>query len=238
MESISFSAREVSIPGASAPGVIVMPERPRGAVVVVHEIFGRQPEIVRACERFAAHGYAALMPDLFGDRLKPICIAKALGQIQRGAGEFIDVVVNAADVVAAEARVPRAGVGVIGFCLGGGFALATGRVFKATSTNYGDLPPKGVLEGIGPTIGCYGTWDRAFGKHGDKLDGVLTQLSVPHEIHRFEAGHAFLCDGDHPVAGALTRPLLNVNPERDVAAREEGWKKILAFFDAHLSVVS
>jgi carboxymethylenebutenolidase len=232
---MTLHTREVHIPGAKAPGVLVSPENARGAVIVVHEIFGRQPELVRVCERFAAHGFAALMPDLFGDRFKPRCIAQALGEIQRGAGEFIDVVVNAADVVAREANVDRAGVGVIGFCLGGGFALATGKVFKATSTNYGDMPPKDVIKGIGPTIGCYGSKDLVYRNTGKQLDQVLTELGVPHEIHRFDAGHAFLCDGDHPVAGALTRPFLNVNPARDVAARDEAWPKILAFFDAQLA---
>jgi carboxymethylenebutenolidase len=41
---------------------------PTGAtrgVVVIHEIFGRQPDIDRVVDRFATRGYAAVAPDLF-----------------------------------------------------------------------------------------------------------------------------------------------------------------------------
>ena len=233
---MSITTRDVAIAGAAAPGFYAAPSSPRGAVVVCHEIFGRAPEIERVCLRLAEAGYAALMPDLFGDRSKPLCIASALRQIARGEGEFIDVVVNAADVVAAESGVDRGRVGVIGFCLGGGFALATGKVFKAASTNYGDLPSVEVMRGIGPTIGCYGELDRVYGKTGAELAKRLTVLQVPHEVHTLKAGHAFLADGDHPVAEMLTRFIINVDAKRDAAAREEGWEAILGFFGRHLTV--
>ena len=231
---MSVTTRDLVIPGAVAPGFYAAPAAPKAAIVVCHEIFGRAPEIERVCLRLAEAGFAALMPDLFGDRSKPLCIARALGQIARGEGEFIDVIVSAADVVAAESGVDRARVGVIGFCLGGGFALATGKVFKATSTNYGDLPPVEVMKGIGPTIGCYGSMDRVYGKAGTELSKRLTVLDVPHEVHSFEAGHAFLADGSHPVAETLTRFIINVDAERDTAAREAAWPKIISFFDQQL----
>ena len=89
--------QELSIPGAVAPGYYVSPPQPRGAVVVIHEIFGRAPDIERACDRLAAGGYAALMPDLFGDRLKPLCVARSIRQIARGHGPEIDVICRAGD---------------------------------------------------------------------------------------------------------------------------------------------
>jgi len=55
----------------SAPAVplfaILPSEAPRG-IVVLYEIFGRQPEIDRVVERFADAGYAAVAPDLFHGR--------------------------------------------------------------------------------------------------------------------------------------------------------------------------
>jgi carboxymethylenebutenolidase len=259
---MSVTTRDVVIPGAVAAGFLAMPAqgqviggevsspahqetrlgnkppsgflKARGAVVVCHEIFGRAPELERVCVRFAEAGYAALMPDLFGQRFKPLCIARALREIASGQGEFIDVIVSAADVVAACSGVARERVGVIGFCLGGGFALATGKVFWATSTNYGDLPPVDVLSGIGPTIGCYGASDRIYRHTGAALAKRLALLDVEHEIHTFDAGHAFLTDGDHPAAETITRFALNVNATRDAAVREQAWEKILSFFDRHL----
>jgi carboxymethylenebutenolidase len=229
-----IQTRDVVVDGAPAPAFFASPAKPRGALVVVHEIFGRSPEIERACRRLAEAGYAALMPDLFGDRFKPICIARALGQVRSGQGEGIDIIKAAADVVARESGVPRAKVGVIGFCLGGGFALAVGNAFAATSTNYGELPNAEAMKNPSPTIACYGTRDRSTTKAIPIVGQRLRDAGVPHEIHVLDAGHAFLMDGDHSLLSFLTKPLLDVNPPRDATAREEGWSKILSFFDQHL----
>ncbi len=70
MESLT----EITIPaGEGAPATPAVAILPRGAergVVVIHEIFGRQPEIDRAALRLAAAGYAAVAPDLFAARGK------------------------------------------------------------------------------------------------------------------------------------------------------------------------
>ena len=226
---------ELVIPGAPATGYYVAPPSPRGAVVVLHEIFGRAPDIERACDRLAEGGYAALMPDLFGDGFKPLCVARSMRQIASGRGPSVDVIHAAADVLAERSGVPRARVGVIGFCLGGGFALAVGRAFAATSANYGQLPEEETMAGIGPTIACYGSRDRSTRAAVVTLRGRLARLGVPHEVHELDAGHAFLTDGARPIAEFLTRPLLDVNAQRDSAAREEGWARIFAFFERHLA---
>ena len=41
------------------------PSGPRPGVVVIHEVFGDQPEIRAVCDEFAGRGYVAVMPDLF-----------------------------------------------------------------------------------------------------------------------------------------------------------------------------
>lgn len=233
-----MSTKDVDIVGATAPGFLALPDGPiKGAVVVVHEIFGRSPEMERVCVRLAAAGYAALMPDLFGDRFKPICISRAMGQLKSGKGDYIDVIKNAGVVVAHAASIARERVGVIGFCLGGGFALAVGEAFAVTSTNYGALPKAEAMPRPGPTIACYGSRDQTTRKSIPIIKDRLQQAGVPHEVHVFEgAGHAFMADGDHPIAGALTRFILDVDPVRDSVLREEAWTKVLVFFDRHLAV--
>lgn len=46
-------------------------------------------------------------------------------------------------------------------------------------------------------------------------------------------GHAFLCDGDHPIASFFTRPILDVDAVRDADDREKAWEIIFAFFAKH-----
>lgn len=240
---MTISTADVAIAGCPAPGYFAAPEGPpRGAVVVIHEIFGRAPEMERVCVRLAEAGYAALMPDLFGEDqspsngFKPLCVRRALSELKRGEGTYLTRIRAAGDDVAQRSGFARDDVGIIGFCLGGGFALAAGAAFKVTSTNYGEMVPEKHLAGIGPTIACFGDRDRKYRGNAPVLQERLVRLGVPHEVHTLQAGHAFLADGDHPTAAFLTRLMLDVDPVRDSAARDEGWLRILDFFERHLAV--
>lgn len=202
-------------------------------MVVIHEVLGRQPEIDRVVERLAELGYAAVQPDLFHGRGHIGCIRRALATISQGEGELTNEILAARDWLAAEAGLTAANIGVIGFCLGGGLALATGPNFAAVSGNYGDLPPAEVLRGSPPVIACFGGRDRAFGRNASRLGKRLESLEVVHEIHTFPTvGHSFLTDGKHPVMFALTWPIMQVVWDPDVA--EAGWTKILAFLNNHI----
>jgi carboxymethylenebutenolidase len=225
---------ELTLP--TAPPTPLYAEVPAGArrgMIVLHEIFGRQPEIDRVVQRFAAAGYAAAAPDLFASG-KLLCIRNAVRAIASGKGEQLDQIRAARDWLCKRAGLEASRVGLIGFCMGGGFALAAGPGFAAVSTNYGDVPPTEVMRGIGPVIGCYGGRDRIFGHNQDKLRKRLLRLGVTPEVHVFPTvGHSFLTDGDHPIALFLSAPLLQAN-HRDPAVRAEAWGKILAFFDRSL----
>jgi carboxymethylenebutenolidase len=106
---------------------------PRGAIVVIQEIFGVNEGIRRKCDRWAALGYVAVAPDLFwrlrpGVELDPDVEAEfeeALGLMGRfdqdqGIGDI------EAAIRAARARLPEGGrVGCVGYCLGGRLAYMT-----------------------------------------------------------------------------------------------------------------
>jgi carboxymethylenebutenolidase len=106
---------------------------PRGAVVVIQEIFGVNEGIRRKCERWASLGYVALAPDLFwrlrpGVELDPDVEAEfrqaldLMGRFDQDQG-ISDI---EATIRAARERLGAGGkVGCVGYCLGGRLAFMT-----------------------------------------------------------------------------------------------------------------
>jgi carboxymethylenebutenolidase len=106
---------------------------PRGAIVVIQEIFGVNEGIRRKADHWASLGYLALAPDLFW-RLEPNVeldpdvpdqFQRALGLMQKFNQ---DQGIRDIEAVIREARrrLPQGGkVGVVGYCLGGRLAFMT-----------------------------------------------------------------------------------------------------------------
>ena len=230
---------EVKIPGDAvksdreSPAYAHLPAGATRGMVVIHEIFGRQPDIDGVVDRFAAAGYAAVAPDLFFEGRLP-CIRAVFGAMKTGAEiSAVRQALRARDWLCAQTGLRKDQVGIIGFCFGGGFALLAGSGWAAVSTNYGEVPPTARLQGIGPVIACYGGRDVLFKKKGEQLTKNLSPLGITPEVHFYpEAGHAFLTDGKRPILSALTWPLMHV--KYNAAIAEDAWTKILAFFAKQL----
>ena len=106
---------------------------PRGAIVVIQEIFGVNEGIRRKADHWAAKGYVALAPDLFwrlepGVELDPDVpdqFQQALGLMQKFNQDqgIRDI---EATLREARRRLPEGGkAGVVGYCLGGRLAYMT-----------------------------------------------------------------------------------------------------------------
>jgi carboxymethylenebutenolidase len=211
-----------------------VPERAARGMVVIHESLGPQPEIDRVVERFAGRGYAAIAPTLFHTPLNPVCVRRAMQTVSTGKGPYVDQLRGARAWLCEQAGIPEKRVGLLGLCMGGGFALAAGSGWAAVSTNYGDIPKPELMKGIGPVIGCYGGRDRIYGGSARKLEQTLRPLGVEVETHTYpDVGHSFLTDGHHPIAFALSAPLFHITWNASVA--EEAWTRIFAFMDRHLA---
>ena|SRR5437868_14112381 len=99
--------------------------RPKGAVVVIQEIFGVNNHIRTVCDRFAVQGYVAVAPSIF-DRTEPNFQSGYSPEEIAIARKFVanpDWPAMLRDTQAAIDSVKDIGnVGIIGFCLGGSVA--------------------------------------------------------------------------------------------------------------------
>jgi carboxymethylenebutenolidase len=178
--------------GESFQAYAAEPEgEPRGAIIVLQEIFGVNEGIRRKCDHWAALGYLVLAPDLFwrlepGIELDPDVpeeFQRALGLLnqfdQERAIRDIEAVIRAA-----RARLPAGGkVGCVGYCLGGRLAFMT-----ATRTD------------IDASVAYYGVMiDQLLGeKHGIARPVMLHIAGADHFVgpEAQKAMHAGL--DDHP----------------------------------------
>jgi len=112
-------------------------------VIVIHEIFGLNDDIRRITAMVADLGYAALAPDLYDrEGMRLICIARTLLTLNRGDGDAFHDLDAARKFLQQQPGVDPARIGVIGFCMGGGFALmyAARAPIGVAATFYGDVP--------------------------------------------------------------------------------------------------
>jgi dienelactone hydrolase len=100
---------------------------PKGAIVVIQEIFGVNHHIRNVCDRLAGEGYVAIAPSIF-DRIEPNFTSGYSPDEIANARKFVanpDWAAMLRDTQAAIDAVKTVGpVGIIGFCLGGSVAYA------------------------------------------------------------------------------------------------------------------
>lgn len=205
-------------------------------VVLIHEVFGINDVMRRSAERLAAAGYLTLAVDLFSDGGTLRCLVSTMRALRSGRGQaFTDIETARQWLLDSPQCTGR--VGVIGFCMGGGFALLTADSgFEAASVNY--APCSGDLEeaivGACPIVGSYGGSDRSLKGAAPRLEAALTKAGIVHDVKEYPgAGHAFLNDAES--GPRVLRPLLRVagiRPEPVAAA--DAWRRIEDFFAAHL----
>jgi carboxymethylenebutenolidase len=220
------------------PGYLAVPSTSQGpwpGVVVIHEAFGLNRDIRGHADRLAALGYLALAPDLFEGRPWMRCVRGAIRQLHAGTGPAFDAIDSSRGWLA-ERPDCTGKTGVIGFCLGGGFALlcAPRGEFSAAAVNYGEVPEDAerVLAGSCPVVASFGARDPMGAGPPKRLEEALTALGVPHDVHVYpDAGHSFMSPKPAPLA-PLVR-LMRVDYQSSAA--EDAWQRIFAFFGQYLS---
>lgn len=136
----SVEAIKLSVEGAAVEALHARPAgTPLGAVVLVPDLAGLRPLFEDICRRLASHGLAVCAVEPFSRILAVAGGPLDLEARRARAGELYDDAVmadlaEAADHLTAADHV--GGVGVMGFCMGGAYALkaaATGRFERAVS---------------------------------------------------------------------------------------------------------
>jgi dienelactone hydrolase len=106
------------------------------AVIVIHEMPGLHPLVIRFADRLVAAGMTAVMPSLFGSPGKTVTMGYAIGEMLKGIcirREFNVWATNRSSPIVdwlralsrdMHAQCGGAGVGAIGMCFTGNFALA------------------------------------------------------------------------------------------------------------------
>jgi carboxymethylenebutenolidase len=235
MAEISFSS-----PHGNLRGYLARPagEGPWPGVIVIHDVFGLNSDLRRQCEWLAASGYLAFGPDLYSQGSKLSCLRSIFLDFRARRGKTFDNIDAARTTLLANEECSGR-VGIVGYCLGGGFSLllAPSGHYDVSSVNYGDVPndADAVLAEACPIVGSYGAKDRTLKGKAERLEQSLTLNNIPHDVKEYpDAGHGFL--NEHDGAPALLIAVLGrlMGQGYEEAAAHDARTRIIAFFDRWL----
>lgn len=189
--------------GDTAHGYLALPASGSGpGLIVIQEWWGLTSHIKDVTDRFAAEGFVALAPDLFGGATTHDAgeAGKLMGELPvesaaRDLGGAVDFLLGHDAVTSSRA-------GAVGYCMGGGFVLVLaaqqGDRIGAAVPFYGvlkeDYPSFAGL--TAPVLGHFGEQD-AFVEPAAVTalaSRIEAESGVRPEIHFYPAGHAFFND--------------------------------------------
>lgn len=228
MELITQS---INIPGGT-PGLSGYLAYPSGGgtypgLIVIHEAFGLNDNIRGITERFANEGYAALAVDLFAGRNRMVCMFRFFSDMFMNSLNHngIQDLKVALTHLQNQPMVDKDHVGAVGFCMGGGFAIAwacSDERLKVIAPFYGIAPrPVDAVARSCPVVASWPEKDfTAAGGHN--IETELSKNNIPHDIKFYPgATHSFF-NGRR-----------DIKPENQAAAADS-WERVMDFFKTQL----
>jgi carboxymethylenebutenolidase len=222
-----MKTRDISSSELKGGGFLAIDEgsAPRPGVVVIHEAFGLNDHIRDVTRRFADEGYAALAVDLFSGRNRAVCMARymsgmLLGSVNRYG---IDDLRAGLTFLAMQPQVDASRLGAIGFCMGGGFAVAwacTDSRLKVIAPFYATNPrPLEVARRLCPVVGSYPEKDFT-ARSGIALEKELDRSGITRDIKVYpDTRHSFFNDR---------------GPSYNKDAADDSWRRVIHFFGDQL----
>jgi carboxymethylenebutenolidase len=206
---------------------------PWPGVVVVHDMTAFNQDIKNITRKIADNGYIALAPNLYSRGGPVLCVRRVITDLFAHRGRAIDDIVAARETLAARADCTGS-IGIVGFCMGGGFALvmasqgfdASAPFYPSLLQNYDNV----VDDDACPIVASFGKRDPILQGRGPKLEKTLERKGIPHDVKVYDGvGHSF--------ANQLpAQPLLRITGFGYGAEQsEDAWGRVFGFFDTHLA---
>ena len=211
--------------GAQAHGYLALPESGKGpGVIVIQEWWGLTDHIRDVADRLAAQGFVALAPDLYGGWITHDGeeAGQMMSQLPEAAGA--QLLSGAVDYLLANEHVTSEKLGVIGFCMGGGFVL------QMAAQQGGKIAAAVPFYGVGQGVpNDFSGVRAAIQGHYANLDQMYSpaQAKAQEEQIRQESGaevQYFYYDADHAFHND-ENPAGNYDPEQAAIA----WQRAVDF---------
>ena len=176
---------------------------PKGAIVVLQEIFGVNSHIRAVADGYAAAGYLAIAPATFDRIEREVQLGYTADDVTRGAGlkaavEALPAPGVLRDIQAAVGFAASAGkVGIVGYCWGGLLVwraaekvtgLAAAVSYYGGGMTAGSEPSRKPAV---PTMAHFGDRDTHIPVDSVK---VFEKLHPEVEVHLYDANHGFNCE--------------------------------------------
>ena len=223
-KSVSYKSGDENV-----QGVLYAPSGngPFPALIVIHEWWGLNDWVKEQASKLADQGYVTLAIDLY--RGKVATTPDMAHEVMRGVPDDRAArdLHAAVEFLAAQSNVSKNKIGVIGWCMGGGYALNAAlheSTLKAAVINYGHLAtdPTHLASINAAILGIFGGKDRGIPVDDvNKFADALKKAGKKVEIKIYpDAGHAF------------ENPNNKEGFRADDAA--DAWKRTVAFLAAEL----
>jgi carboxymethylenebutenolidase len=212
---------------ASGKAYLSLPkgEPPHPGIVVIQEWWGLNDNIKHWSDRLAADGYAALAVDLYDGRIATTPDEASTYMQSVEESRAYEILHAAFDFLQSDSRIRASKRGSVGWCFGGGWSLNLALAepeLDCAVVYYGRLveDPKELAKIRAKVCGIFGNQDRGIPPEiVNEFEKGLRAAGVDHEIHRYDAEHAF------------------ANPSSaryDHEAAKAAWKKVRKFLASNL----